>query len=136
MESYAKSNSNKKLYSSYSFRSRQDNYFCTTLRDVVQIAAISKHPSRRSIFKEGPWSTLTVVTATLIVYSKGSSTLDNVNYEFDFTGRHINELSRRGIALITITLNAVLRTCYFSPQCKTTKIILIHKLGKPSNNIY
>lgn len=49
------------------------------------------------------------------------------------TGRILQELPKKGIILVTIICNAILRLGYFPSQWKVAQIILIPKPGKPPN---
>lgn len=53
----------------------------------------------------------------------------------DVTGKLIKELPKKGIVLLTIIFNAILRLGYFPAQWKVAKVILIPKPGKPPQDV-
>lgn len=51
------------------------------------------------------------------------------------TAEILKKITPKGITLITIIFNAMLRLQYFPPLLKVSQIILVHKNGKPPNEV-
>lgn len=51
------------------------------------------------------------------------------------TGKVLQELPRKGIMLITLIFNALLRLEYFPQQWKVAQLVMVHKPGKPPNEV-
>lgn len=68
------------------------------------------------------------------VIQKGITSKKAPGYDL-ITGQVLKELPRKGIVLLTVIYNAILRLEYFPSQWKVSQIVVIAKPGKPLNQV-